>query len=125
EDARQNPGERTIAVGAAGNNKDLQLQEFEKAAEADFNITPFSGGGSEAVTAAVGGQVDAVSVNPSSVAGMVESDDLRVLTVFTSGEFDQFETETIVEAGYEDLEIVQDFSGVIAPAGLPDEIEKS
>lgn len=119
--AEENPGEHTIAVGAAGNVKDLQMRSVQEAAEVEFNITPFSGGGAEAVTAVMGGQVDSVAVNPPSVAGFVESDDLRPLAVFTDGNFDGFNVEVYDEDDYPGMSILQDVSGIIGPAGLPEE----
>lgn len=117
---RAEPGKRTISVGGAGNVKDLQLQEFSRVAKAQFTTVPFSGGGSEAITAVLGGRVDAVAVNPAGLAGLVKSGDLRLLVVFSDEEYTFLPSEAISDAGY-DVRLLPDRSGVIAPKGLPAE----
>lgn len=120
--ARRSPGEISIGVGSARNVKDLQLQQFQQAAGVEFNIAPFSGGGSEAVTAVLGGQADAVAVNGTSVAGQIEAGKLRPLAVFTNGAYEALDAEVISGKNYDGLTVLQDSSGIIAPAGLPEEV---
>lgn len=121
--AKADPGKISIAVGGAGNVKDLQLQQFEKAAGVDFNITPFSGGGAEAVVAVLGGHVNAVSVNGSSVAGQIASGDLRPLAIFADTEEEEVAGFKVINADdYPGMLILQDSTGIIAPAGLPADI---
>ncbi|WP_460403136.1 Bug family tripartite tricarboxylate transporter substrate binding protein [Actinophytocola sediminis] len=115
---RDEPGKRTIAVGGAGNVKDLQLQEFARVSGAEFTTVPFSGGGSEAITAVLGGRADAVAVNPAGLAGLVQSEDLRLLVVFTDEDYTFLPSESIVDAGF-DVRLLPDRSGIIAPKGLP------
>ncbi|MBM9593162.1 Bug family tripartite tricarboxylate transporter substrate binding protein [Roseitranquillus sediminis] len=113
----------SIAVGSAGNVKDMQLQQVEKAAGVEFNIVPSSGGGSEAVASVLGRIVDAVSVNASSVAGQIASGDLRPIAIFAKSPRDEVAGfEVINSDDYPGLVILQDTSGIIAPAGLPDEV---
>ncbi|OLF12107.1 hypothetical protein BLA60_08800 [Actinophytocola xinjiangensis] len=123
EAMRAEPGKRTISVGGAGNVKDLQLQEFARVSGAEFTTVPFSGGGSEAITAVLGGRVDAVAVNPAGLAGLVQSEDLRLLVVFTDGDYTFLPSEAITEAGF-DVRLTPDRSGVIAPKGLPEDARK-
>jgi tripartite-type tricarboxylate transporter receptor subunit TctC len=123
EAAKVAPGMISIAVGGAGNVKDLQLQQFQKAAGVEFNIVPFSGGGAEAVVAVLGQIVDGVSVNASSVAGQIASGDIRPLAIFADSdeaEIDGF--EVITEEKYPGLQYLQDSSGVIVPKGVPEDI---
>jgi len=121
--AKANPGAISIAVGAAGNVKDMQLQQFQKAAQVEFNIVPFAGGGAEAVTAVLGQIVDAVSVNASSVRGQIESGDIRPLAIFADSDADEIDGfEVITSEDFPGMQYLQDSSGIIAPKGLPADI---
>ncbi|GGA79647.1 hypothetical protein GCM10011385_37340 [Nitratireductor aestuarii] len=123
EDAKAKPGELSIAVGGAGNVKDMQLQQLEKAADVDFNIVPFSGGGAEAVVSVMGGITDAVAVNASSVRGQIESGDLRPLAVIAESsekEIDGF--EVVNPQSYPGMKFLPDSSGIVGPKGMPAEI---
>lgn len=121
--AKADPGNVSVAVGGAGNVKDMQLQQFETAAGVDFNITPFSGGGAEAVVAVLGGHVAAVSVNGSSVAGQIASNDIRPLAIFADSDEAEINGFEVVNADdYPGMLILQDSTGIIAPAGVPAEI---
>jgi tripartite-type tricarboxylate transporter receptor subunit TctC len=121
--ARAAPGEISIAVGAAGNVKDLQLQQFQKASGVEFNIVPFSGGGAEAVVAVLGNIVDAVSVNASSVAGQIASGDIRPLAIIADSDLDEIAGFEVVTAeDYPGMQYLQDSSGIIAPKGLPEDV---
>ncbi|WMT89375.1 tripartite tricarboxylate transporter substrate binding protein [Pelagibacterium sp. H642] len=123
EAAKAEPGAISISVGAAGNVKDMQLQQFQQAAGVEFNIVPFAGGGAEAVVAVLGQIVDAVSVNASSVRGQIESGDLRPLAMFTGSVQDEIDGfEVITAEDYPGMQYLQDSSGIIAPAELPGDI---
>ena len=121
--AQARPGELSVAVGGAGNVKDLQLQQVEKAAGIDLNIVPFAGGGAEAVMAVMGQIVDAVSVNSSSVAGQVASGDIRPIAIFANSDKEEIAGfEVINDKDLPGLKFLQDSSGIIAPKGLPDDV---
>ena len=122
DDMKKNPGEITIAVGGAGNVKDLQLQEFARTAGVEFVTAPFSGGGAEAVTAVLGGRTDAIAVNGSTLAGLVESGDIRGIVAFTPGKFSMFPAETFADNPW-GTRFVSDSFGMIAPAGLPENVQ--
>jgi tripartite-type tricarboxylate transporter receptor subunit TctC len=123
EAAREAPGERTIAVGGTGDTKDLQMRSVQEALDVKFNSTPFSGGGSEAVTAVLGGQVDSVAVSPTALTGLIEAGKLRPLAVFSDGELTAFETAVYGEDDIPGMTLLQDVLGIVAPAGLPEEIQ--
>lgn len=121
--AKADPGAISIAVGAAGNVKDMQLQQFQKAAGVEFNIVPFAGGGAEAVVAVMGNIVDAVSVNASSVRGQIESKDLRPLAMIADSTEDEIDGFKVITAeDYPGMKYLQDSSGIIGPKGMPDDI---
>lgn len=120
--AKADPGVISIAVGQAGNIKEMQLRQFEQAADVEFNIVPFAGG-AEAVTAVMGGIVDAVSVATSSVRGQIASGDILPLAIFadsTEKEIDGF--EVVHAEDYPGLNYIQDSSGIIGPKGISEDI---
>lgn len=87
----------------------------------DFNFIPFDGG-SAAVSAAMGGHVDAVVLNPNEIMSAVEGG--RLTPVLSTGEERASvfpDTPTMVELGYE-LELNQ-WRGIAAPKGISQEIE--
>jgi tripartite-type tricarboxylate transporter receptor subunit TctC len=121
--AKADPGGISIAVGGAGNVKDMQLQQFQKASGVEFNIVPFAGGGAEAVVAAMGGIVDAVAVSSSSVRGQIQSGDLRPLGVIANSTEDKIDGFEVINAEkYPGMRYLQDSSGVIGPKRIPAEI---
>lgn len=123
EAAKADPGGISIAVGGAGNVKDLQLQQFQRAAGLEFNIVPFAGGGAEAVVAVMGRIVDGVSVNSTSVRGQIQSGDLRPLAIFADLDVDKVDGfEVITHRKYPGMRYLQDSSGIIGPKGIPDSI---
>lgn len=124
--ARENPGEVQVSVGGQPNTKSLQLEELSRAADVDINIVPFSGGGSEAITALQGDRVDAVSVNPPGLEGPVEAGDIRVLGTFTEEPYEGFpESIPIVDAGYGEMTALEDSIFFIAPEGLPEDVRET
>jgi tripartite-type tricarboxylate transporter receptor subunit TctC len=121
--AKADPGKISVAVGGIGNVKDLQLQQFEKAAGVDFNITPFSGGGAEAVAALLGGHVNAVSVAATSVKGQIASGDIRPLAIFADTAESEINGFKVVNAkDYPGMVLLQDSFGIIAPARVPADV---
>ncbi|WP_188052212.1 Bug family tripartite tricarboxylate transporter substrate binding protein [Aureimonas fodinaquatilis] len=123
ESAKADPGGISIAVGGAGNVKDLQLQQFQQAAGVEFNIVPFAGGGAEAVVAVMGQIVDGVSVASTSVRGQIQSGDLRPLAMFVDLEADEVDGfEVITHREYPGMLYLQDSSGVIGPKGIPEDV---
>lgn len=122
DDARENPGQRQVSTGSAGGTRDLQIAELNRGADLEIGTVPFSGGGSEAITALQGGRVDAVCVTAPGLAGPVEAGDLRVLGTFTEEQYEFFpEATPILEAGY-DVRSLEDRYPVIAPKGLPEDV---
>ncbi|AMC99878.1 Bug family tripartite tricarboxylate transporter substrate binding protein [Halomonas chromatireducens] len=87
----------------------------------DFNFIPFDGG-SAAVSAAMGGHVDAVVLNPNEILSAVEGGRLNPMLSTGEDRTDIFpDTPTMVELGYE-LELNQ-WRGIAAPKGISQEIE--
>lgn len=79
EAAEDAPGEVSIGTIGRMTVPTFNIVSLEDAADIDLNIVPFSGGASEAVTAALSGQIDAFVSAASGQVGLVESGDLRAL----------------------------------------------
>ncbi len=123
--AKAAPGDISIAVGSAGNVKDLQLRQFQKAADVEFNIVPFAGGGAEAVMAVLGKVVDGVSVNSSTVAGQIAAGELLPLAMFAETDGEEVSGFRLIKASaYPGLTYLADSWGIIAPKGLPEDVLK-
>ncbi len=117
DDAKKRPGE--IRYGSSGRYAamDLPMQELLMVAKADVTSVPFTGGGGEAITAVLGGHVEAVVSSPLSLAPQVQAGTLKALTVIHKDRSSLFpNTPTVVEAGYNVSHPVMYFA--IAPKGM-------
>ncbi len=122
EYAREHPGEVRVGNSGAGGANHIAIEGFGSAAGIEFNSMPF-GGASAAVTACVGGHIDAVIAHPAEVLPHVESGSIPALLVM---EDDRIELlpDTPVPS-----ELGVDFTwsawkGVIAPQSLPDDVKE-
>lgn len=112
----------TVGFSGVGSSTHVTAVAIGEELGVDFNFIPFDGG-SAAVSAAMGGHVDAVVLNPNEILSAVESG--RLNPVLSTGEdrIDIFpDTPTMVEMGYE-LELSQ-WRGIAAPKGISQEIEE-
>lgn len=117
--ASENPGEVGLGNAGEGGGTHLIALAFEDEAGVQFNHIPHNGGG-PAVTAAVGGHVDAISVGPPEGVSQLESGDLRALAVFADERLEDFpDIPTAKEQGV-DFTLGQ-WRGIAAPAGTPQE----
>lgn len=118
EDAREN----LVNVGGFGSASPHGLFNFFLAKESDAGLSwiPFNAG-SDAITALMGGHVDAVLTNPSSMMPQVNAGILRVLAVATEERSsDLADIPTFREYGY-DLVDAQ-WRGLFLKAGTPDDV---
>jgi tripartite-type tricarboxylate transporter receptor subunit TctC len=87
-----------------------------------FTWMPFDGG-SEAVTAVLGGHVDVVNTNPGNVLQHVEAGQLRVLGVMNDKRIDVLpDVPTYKEAGYDVDTSWAQWRGIFAKKGIPQEV---
>lgn len=94
---------------------------MEEETDASFNRVPFESG-AELLTALLGGQVEAISVNPGEVSGQIESGDVRPLCAASQERYDYemlADVETAAEQGI-DVAFAQ-FRGVLAPGDISEE----
>ncbi|APX93816.1 hypothetical protein BWR19_13200 [Halomonas sp. 1513] len=115
-------GERlTVGFSGVGSSTHVTAVAIGNELGVDFNFIPYDGG-SAAVSAAMGGHVDAVVLNPNEIMSAVDGG--RLTPVLSTGEerANVFpDTPTMIELGYE-LELNQ-WRGIAAPKGISQEIE--
>ncbi|SJM45537.1 Tricarboxylate transport protein TctC [Actinomycetales bacterium JB111] len=119
-DAEADPGSIRYASTGAGNPANIAVEKFDMAAGIDTVQVPFASS-SEAVTALLGDNVDAAAGSPSAFLASVEAGDLRILANLGEGSAEGYEdVPTLTDSGFDaSTNIV---TGLIAPAGTPDEI---
>lgn len=117
--------ERTVvAISGATGLDNITFTLMEKATEAKFDRVPFESG-AEAITAALGGQVEAISVNPGEVSGQLESGDLKPLCAAADERYEYPELKDIPTAKEQGIDVAfAQFRGVIAPGDIPEEAKK-
>lgn len=85
-------------------------------------MIPYKGGGG-AKTALLGGHVDFLCINLSTVIDQVQAGKLRALAVTTPERFQMIpDVPTVKEAGYPELEVIIGWSGLWGPPKLPDDV---
>ena len=118
--AKAKPG--AIPYGSTGNYGTMHvgMEMFAHAAGIRMNHIPYGGGGQQ-VAAIVGGQVDAITQLPATIAGQVAGGRLRPLATFAPARVAGFaDVPTMKELGYPDAEYFV-WTGFFAPAGTPPE----
>lgn len=121
--AKKKPGDVALATTGANTLAHVSSTQLEQTTGADFNIVHFPSA-SEAMTAVIGGHVDAFSTTPSSAKGQVSSGDLVALATLAEDPDPTFpDTPTIVDLGYEPTVDLSLF--VIAPKGLPEGVRST
>lgn len=111
---------RRPSMGTAGSGSIWHLAglALSRAIDVPFTYVPFSGSG-QAVTALLGGHVDAVVAAPFEVDAHVRAGTVRVLGVMAEASSPLLpDVPTFPALGYPDLAI-DAWGGFLAPAGLP------
>lgn len=121
DDARANPGEVTVAASGAMNISMFAMVGLQEEEDIELNLLATSGGAGEAATAALAGEVDAISVTAPGQLGMVEGGQLRALAHTGSSEYnDVLPGSTSFEE--EGIEIPYVTTWILmAPSGLDEE----
>ncbi len=115
--AQKNPGKLNVGGFGAGSAHHLAALSIADKTDIDINWVPFDGG-SEAVTALLGGFVDVANTNPGQVLEQVRAGELRVLGVASEEPVDGLpDTPTFTEAGVD--YVGSHWRGVVAKAGMP------
>jgi tripartite-type tricarboxylate transporter receptor subunit TctC len=86
-DVEASPNGIGYATSGEGGTPDTNAKLLEIRSGLELNRVPFSGGGGEALTAAVGGEIESIGTFYPSMRGFVESGDLRPLGIFLDREY--------------------------------------
>jgi tripartite-type tricarboxylate transporter receptor subunit TctC len=119
-DARRKPG--AYNYGSSGNYGTMHVPMEMLKSEADFRMThiPFTGAG-PAVTALLGGQVDAVASGPSTVVQHIKAGKLRALAHWGDRPLASLpEVPSLTQAGFP-VRFAQ-WSALFVPSGTPDAV---
>ena len=115
--ARQNPGKVTFASSASLQHLGGEL--FKLAAGVNLLHVPYKGAG-PALLDLLGGNVNTMISNPTSIMPHVKAGKLRALGVMGATRIDALsEVPTAVEIGYKEFGNVIEWYGMVAPAGTP------
>lgn len=120
EDARRHPGKITYGSSGVYGTLHVAMALLEQAANAPLWHVPFSGAG-PAVTALLGGHVDALASGPSAVISHIKAGKLRVLASWGDKRLASLpDVPTLKELGYNAEFYI--WSGLFAPAGTPEPV---
>ena len=115
--ARQNPGRVTFASTASLQH--LAGELFKLSASVNLIHVPYKGAG-PAVLDLLGGNVNTMISNPTSVVPHVKSGRLRALGIIGAYRIDALrDVPTAAEAGFPEFASVIEWYGVLAPAATP------
>jgi tripartite-type tricarboxylate transporter receptor subunit TctC len=84
--AKQSPGSISIGVNGVINSNTLAMYEFTKAAGIELKWVPYEGG-SENVSALLGGEIDVSAAAAANYLPGVASGDLKMLALTSAGEY--------------------------------------
>jgi tripartite-type tricarboxylate transporter receptor subunit TctC len=115
---KSRPGQLSLATVGPATTQHIASEMLKSALKLDMIYTPYPGG-APAVTALVGGHVNAVLANYSEVAQQVSSGKIRAIAVTTRERIEPLkDVPTVAESGYPDFEAVATF-GLVATGGSP------
>jgi len=116
---RMNPGSASCGVTAAGSVPHFMIEELKRQQKFDLTIIPYRGA-APGIQDLVGGQVAGMISTIGDFLPFLESGKARILS--TSGrERSPYlrGTATLVEQGYRDLVVTEEYPVVFLPAGTP------
>jgi tripartite-type tricarboxylate transporter receptor subunit TctC len=118
--AKQNPGDLTVANTGVGGFAHITTLALEQTCGIQLTSVPFDGG-SQALTALMGKQVDAAPLAFAESKNAADNGDIRILGLYTEEPSDLFPgVPTFVSAGYNIVMVGA--QPLVAPAGTPHEI---
>jgi tripartite-type tricarboxylate transporter receptor subunit TctC len=117
EDAKNRPAKINYSSSGIYGTLHMAMEIFASAAGIKLWHVPYQGGG-PAVTALIGGQVDALASGPSAVIGQIKAGKLRPLASWGEKRLASLpDVPTFKELGYNAEFYI--WSGLFAPAGTP------
>ena len=118
EAAKANPGKINYSSSGVYGTLHVAMEIFANAAGIKLFHVPYGGGG-PAVTALLGGQVEASAQGPAAAIGQIKAGKMRALAGWGTERLKLLpELPTFKELGYQDVEFYI-WSGVFAPAATP------
>lgn len=122
-DAKKRPGEIKYSSSGMYGTLHVAMEMFAHAAGIKLRHIPTAGGG-PALTALLGGHVDAFAVGPSVIASQLKAGTVRVLGCWGAKRLASMpDIPTFIELGYKDVEFYI-WAGLFAPKATPPEIIK-
>jgi tripartite-type tricarboxylate transporter receptor subunit TctC len=119
EDARKRPGQISYSSSGVYGTLHMAMELLSHAANVKLRHVPFAGGG-PALTAILGGHVDALASGPSVVLPQIKAGKLRVLAGWGDKRLAALpEVPTFKELGYPEAEFYI-WAGLFAPRGTPE-----
>ncbi|MCM3763860.1 tripartite tricarboxylate transporter substrate binding protein [Neobacillus niacini] len=119
--AKEHPGKVKVGNSGTGSIWHIAAESISKKADVKFNHVPFEGA-AQAVTALVGGHVDAVTVSPAEVKAQLDAGKVKTLAVMSDSRSDIIpDVPTFKEAGL-DVDPVGTWRGLTVPKDTPDDI---
>lgn len=119
--AKEHPDELQVGNAGTGSIWHVAAESLAKNADIELNHVPFEGA-APAVTALVGGHVDAVTVSPAEVKTQLDAGNLKTLAIMSDKRSDIIpDVPTFAEEGH-DTETIATWRGITVPKDTPDEI---
>jgi len=119
DDARQKPGQITMASIGPGSSFQLGFEMLKRAAKVDMTFVPYPGN-APALNAVLGQQVTSMFATLSNVSEYLKVGQLRALAIGNRERARPLQdVPTVAESGYGDFDIDAWF-GVFAPAATPE-----
>ncbi|MBM3565777.1 MAG: tripartite tricarboxylate transporter substrate binding protein [Alphaproteobacteria bacterium] len=123
-DAKKRPGEISFSSSGLYGTLHMAMEMFAHGAGIKLKHVPFNGAG-PAMTALLGGHVDALASGPGVVIPHIKAGKLRALGNWGDKRVTSLpDVPTFKELGYKDVEFYI-WAGIFAPAGTPEAIQKT
>jgi tripartite-type tricarboxylate transporter receptor subunit TctC len=119
--AQKNPGKLTLGHAGVGSSNYLICQMFMQAAKIEVTLVSYRGAG-PALNDLMGGQIDGVCDNATSLIGAVQSEKVRAVAVATPARISALpNVPTSTEAGLPAFQ-AQGWNAIFVPKGTPQPI---
>jgi tripartite-type tricarboxylate transporter receptor subunit TctC len=121
--AKANPNKINYSSSGVYGTLHVAMEMFANAAGIELFHVPYQGGG-PAVTALLGGQVQALASGPAAAIGQIKAGKMRALAGWGDKRLALMpDLPTFKELGYKDVEFYI-WSAVVAPAGIPANVQQ-
>lgn len=115
QQAKQRAATKPLSFGTGNTSSQLAAALLQSAAGLDITVVPYRGT-PQALTDLVGGQIDAMVVDPYSAMGFITNGQLKALAVTDSARHALLpDVPTMAQAGYKDVQVVS-WAALFAPA---------